>query len=218
MIKNKINKPMPRIIFDKESLEYSYYQKIQVDIDAYNLDKKFKVIGFLSILSNEGKTTSLVNLANSFSLNESKVLIIDLEFSSPKLHFYFNIPNENGICEFLSGNLKEEALIKKTKYDIDVINTGKIEKIESNYFESKKLDQLINKFREVYDYIFINVNPLLVNNEIVSINRFIDTNLLIVKNDKTRKDNLEKALDIINSHSIKILGSIYTNDKLKKQK
>ena len=76
--KNKVN-VLREIYDDTTSIQSEAYQKLQVNLDYASIDKKYKIISCISAEQGEGKTTTLVNLANVYALKGAKVLIIDLE-------------------------------------------------------------------------------------------------------------------------------------------
>ncbi len=52
-----------------------------------------------------GKSFVSVNLAAVLAGNDSKVLLIDGDLRRGHLHEYLGIPRENGLSEFISGDI-----------------------------------------------------------------------------------------------------------------
>ena len=55
-----------RKLIDLNSEAGKAYQKIKASLEVAIREKKSKVIGFISVNHNEGKSTALLNIANSF--------------------------------------------------------------------------------------------------------------------------------------------------------
>ena len=78
-----------RKLIDLNSKAGKAYQKIKASLEVAIREKKSKVIGFISVNHNEGKSTALLNIANSFASIGKKVLVIDADNKGASLHLYF---------------------------------------------------------------------------------------------------------------------------------
>ena len=132
---------IPREIYDDTtSIQSEAYQKLQVNLDYASIDEKYKIISCVSSSQGEGKTTTLVNLANIYALKGAKVLVIDLDLRSPTVHRFFKVSNDVGITDFLMDKFSlEDILHKDAKPGVDVITRGSKTPFPSKLLESEKL-------------------------------------------------------------------------------
>ena len=66
-----------RKLIDLNSKTGKAYQKIKASLEVAIREKKSKVIGFISVNHNEGKSTALLNIANSFaSIGDTKIMLL----------------------------------------------------------------------------------------------------------------------------------------------
>ena len=110
---------------------------------------------FTSSIMEELKTTVCSNFAFTLAHNEKKVLVIDLDTRKPRIHKTFGTSKENGIVEYLDGQIDKETLIKKTDKNVDIITVGKEVVNPITLLESDKLKELIEELKKEYDYIAI---------------------------------------------------------------
>ncbi len=123
----------------------------------------------IGIINNKGgvlKTTLATNLAASLSLDDKKVVIVDLDGQGNVIATFGKKPDdlEYAIMDFLKGECTLDQTIIKQYPNIHIIPGND----ELNYFDfmlnSGKINQsslkiLINKLNQVYDYVIIDTPP-----------------------------------------------------------
>lgn len=167
-----------------------------------------KIINILSSISGEGKTFVTINLAISLALLDKKVLIIELDIRKPKLAKYLAMDNETGITLYLTGHLDKDKLIQASGIhpNLSVIMAGPIPPNPNELLSKPSLDKLIAEFRGIYDYIVIDTSPIGVVSDSLTLNRFADVNLYVVRADFTTKKNIADATSLYNR---KKLNNLY---------
>lgn len=173
--------------------------------------KKNKVLQIESCVSGEGKTTLACNLAVSLSFNDFKVLVVDLDFRKPRVNKLFEVPNENGLVDYVSGKIEFNKLVKNTKYEnVDVITRGSSIYNPSFLLSSEKFIELINKLRDMYDFIILDAPPVLQISDYTHISKVSDGVLFVVCYRQTRKGELVEATELLQKAEIPVLGAVMT--------
>lgn len=143
------------------------------------INKNTKTILITSAEMNEGKTTIACNVATCFSeLEDTKVLLIDCDFAKRGVSRYFGIENVNGISDLVFGKKTVEECIKKVG-DLDVITSGEKPSNSSILLNSQSMKDIINKFREEYDYVFIDSPPISRMNDACIITQYVDGTIIV---------------------------------------
>ncbi|MDD4212892.1 MAG: CpsD/CapB family tyrosine-protein kinase [Bacilli bacterium] len=191
------------------------FEKLQVNVGLASVDEKVKVIQITSSTQDEGKTTVAVNLAFSYINRGFKVLIVDLDLRRPKIHRNFELPNENGIVDYASGKCAKEALIKHTKYGIDVVFSGNKTPYPAKILESEMIRSLLSEAKEVYDYIILDTPPVSVVVDPILVSKYVDGTLFIVQAEKTKKAIIKESLHTLENAQANVLGLVITSVKEK---
>lgn len=199
-----------KTIVDPQSSYSESYRKLQVNLDFAAIDKKFQTIQFVSSLPSEGKSTASLNLAGVYLELGKKVLLIDFDFRKPKVHRGFDLPNENGIAEYLLGQLTKDEIIAHTKTGIDIIRRGQRIPRPNVALESKLLKDLITTLRDEYDVIIIDSPPVMVATDAVLISKFADATVFLVAEGRTHKDVVVEAVKILRDNGANVVG-IFAN-------
>ncbi len=190
---------------DLTSKESKFYFDLATHFQAQNKNNK-QVFSFLSSKENEGKSTTLVNLAYALS-KKKKCLLIDLDFSSPSLAEFFSLTNDLELENFCNNKLDIKSTIKHVKDNLDLISFKKYDK--ANQFDLKStFSQLILLLKKEYDFIFIDIDTTINAVEY----SFIDSFILCVRENIATKKNLKEMMKIVNNYHLNLLLTLYIKD------
>lgn len=100
------------------------YRKIAANIQYANVDDNIKTVMITSTMTNEGKTTTISNIATVMTDANKKVLIMDLDLRKPTIHKQFNITNKRGLTELLLDKGDYKDYITNISESLDVLTSG----------------------------------------------------------------------------------------------
>ncbi len=174
-------------------------------------EKGAKRVIVSSPLAQEGKSTTCINLAITFSQAGHKVLVMDADLRRPKLHTYLSLENKEGLAQFLGGFTKDFHEIVQHVPDkgIDCITGGSVPPNPSELLMGTIMSELLDALSEEYDYIFIDSPPVNLVTDTVTIGRLAAGVLMVVRKDHTRSENLKQALASLEFNNVKVLGYIF---------
>lgn len=171
-------------------------------------DGKPKTIVVTSAVPGDGKTTTAINLAITFSQIGSKVLLIDGDLRKPKIHKYLSIKNNDGLSGILSGFTKVENVVAKSEYGFDCITAGSIPPNPSELISSPALATMIDGLKANYDYIFIDSPPVTIVSDTLTISAISNGVLLVARSKYTPKSLLNQSINSIKFTNSKIIGIV----------
>ncbi|MBQ8426599.1 MAG: CpsD/CapB family tyrosine-protein kinase [Clostridia bacterium] len=187
------------------------YDRLKDNVLYMNADGKYKVLQFESAVSSEGKTTVLCNLAVDLGLTEKKVVIVDLDFYHPSTHRVMKVSNDNGIAEYMLGNIDKNALIKHTDYkNVDIVTRGAEIYNSSLVLLADKFKELIKSLREEYDYVLLDCPPVLQVSDYMHVSKLSDGVILIVAYAQTTRSQVAEEIKELRKNGANILGSVFT--------
>ena len=143
------------------------------------INDEMKTILVTSAEMNEGKTTTICNLAKCFGeLDDIKVILIDCDFKKRGVSRKLGISNPFGVSDIVFGNKKLDECIQKVE-DIDVLPSGGVPNNTSMLLNSKAMKNLVSELREKYDYVFIDSPPICRLNDACIIAQYVDGTVLV---------------------------------------
>lgn len=186
------------------------YRILRTNIEFSNIDKNIKTILVTSAQQNEGKSTSISNLATTFaSLENKKVLIIDCDLRNPSVHKMFGVSNLIGLTDVLTGQKDIDKCIEKTKVkNLDILKAGKIPPNPSEILQSKKMRNFMEVIKEYYDYIFIDSPPVGIVTDASILAQYADGTILLVAANEADIEAVKVAKERLEGVNANILGAI----------
>ena len=188
------------------------FRTIRTNMQYYGLGEVSKVITITSSVGGEGKSFVTLNLATIIAMQGKKVLMIGLDLRKPKLFDDLEIKNTLGASNYLSGISSFEEVVKATKVSgLDFIAAGPIPPNPAELLSKKHLKELIERGKELYDYVIIDTPPLGVVSDALLIMPYSDVNLYIVRQGYSKLEFLKSLDELYEEGKFKNL-SIILND------
>ena len=199
---------------DPKSVISEQYREIRTNIEYSNVDQNTKTILVTSSDKNEGKTTTVSNLAVSFANLNKKVLIIDCDLRNPSIHKMFKLNNIYGLTDILAKDRAVDKCIQETELEnLYVLTAGAIPPNPAEILSSEKMKNLIEDLKNIYDYIFIDTPPIGLVTDAGVLSSFIDGVVLVVKSESVEKKYLEETKKKLDAVDARILGAILNSYK-----
>ena len=165
-----------------------------------------KIIGITSIKGGVGKTTMVVNLANTLAkVYKKRVLVVDANFSAPNLRLYLGLEEPKvGIHEVLQEIVEPIDAVYDTSYKFHILPARLNNK---HKIQASHLGKFLDRLRPNYDFILLDTSPN-VNAEIISAISASDELFLIVNPDYANMSCILKAMHLSNEEGGVIAGII----------
>jgi len=155
-----------------------------------NIEKPVLLV--TSSFSGEGKSFISTNLGAVMSLASKKTIVIELDIRKPKILSQLNIPKNPGIISYLLGKIRAEELpIAVPGYDnLYVLACGPVPPNPAELLLDTKLNELFVYLKQNFDVIIIDTAPVGMVSDAMSLSRFADATLYIVRQRYTHKKQI----------------------------
>ncbi len=171
-----------------------------------------RCIGFTSAEAGAGKSQTALNLAISLSQLKKKVILVDCDMRRPTIASKLNINGQPGLSDVLAGEGKAgDAIRKLSELGIDVLPAGNIPPDPAELLSSEQMESLIQVLRRYYDYILLDMPPVMAVTDAAVMSRFLDGYLLVVRHESSEYRLVASMLEQLRRTETKILGFVYND-------
>jgi len=197
------------------------YKQLAINLQFSKKKEEGNIILITSSLRGEGKTTTLINLSSIlFRKTNYRSIIVDLNMIEPSLHKHFNMDLPySGMSTYLSRRDNLGNILFDTSYpNLDIITAGPIPPDPAELLESSELEELFMVLKKRYDYIFIDTPSFEELHEVLDLVKYADKSLVIIRENITTKESLEKLEQAIREKKLKNIGLVFkTTVKMSKE-
>jgi capsular exopolysaccharide synthesis family protein len=161
----------------------------------------------------EGKTTTVTNLGVTLANMNQRVLLIDGDIRSPRLHDIFGLDNSVGLTDLLTQIVADDTLadasIRKTAFpNLSVLTSGPALHSGADLLFSRSMPFLISRYREQFDMVLIDTPPMLAMPDARVLGRMADAVVLIARAGRTGRDAIQAAFRRFVEDHTPVLGTI----------
>lgn len=174
-----------------------------------------KCIGVTSPNRGDGKSSVAVNLAISFAQIGKKVVLVDCDMRLPTVARKLGIKRSPGLSDYLVGEKSiNECIFSVSKLGFAVVPAGNIPPDPTTLLESKEMRELLGVLRNYYDYIIVDLPPVLPVPDAMILSKHIDGYLIVVKSGTAEYRNVSDALKQLQFADSNIIGFVYNGKPL----
>lgn len=158
---------------------------------------------------NAGKTFVSSNLSAVIAQTGKKVIFIDTDMRKGYTHKLFNVSNDNGLSDILSGKISIEKSIKKiSSAGFDYISRGMAPPNPAELLMHKRFAELINWASENYDIVVLDTPPILAVTDPAVIGHYAGTTLLVARFELNTVKEIEVSIKRFENTGIQVKGCI----------
>jgi capsular exopolysaccharide synthesis family protein len=202
-------------LLDPTSIGAEQYRALRHRVEELHRSAGLTVVGISSPAPGDGKTLTALNLAGALAQSaEARVLLIDADLRRSSMTTYLGLDGSRS--RGLVGAILDTRLALKdvvevcTPYNLSVVQAGRRPSSPYELLKSPRLAQLLDEAREQYDYVILDMPPLVPLPDCSVIGRSVDGFMVVVTAHKTQGKHLKEALAVL--EPAKIVGLVFNAD------
>jgi len=184
------------------------YRTLRTNIDFAGLDRSIHTLLVTSPAPNEGKSTTLANLAVTMAQSEKKTVLVDADLRRPTLHTLFGIGNESGLTTML---LDAKAMHDPPLEDVGVPNLWLLPSGPPELLGSKRMDDALAALKARADIVLFDAPPVIAVTDAVVLGTRVDGVLLVIGAGQTKRDHAKRAKELLEKVKVRVIGVVLTN-------
>lgn len=203
--------------FDPKSPVSEAYRTLRTNIQFKNKKTKQHVILVTSSAPKEGKSTTVANLAITMAQMGNKTVLIDGDLRRPVIHSIFNMKKENGLTNYLIGNVTLKEIIRPTFVEhLAVIPSGPLPPNPSELLGSDEMKKLLEDLKNQFEVILFDSPPVIAVTDAAIMSTLVDGIVLVIKAHQTHREAIKRAKSLLDTAEARIFGSLLNGVNIQK--
>jgi succinoglycan biosynthesis transport protein ExoP len=208
------------------------FRVLRTNVEFANLELHAKTVMVTSALEEEGKSTTVANLAVSFARSGKRAILVDLDLRRPYQHKFFPLGRRPGLTDIALRHVSiDEALAPYPLTDgpswslrnrmsgngtvtiagrLEVIGTGPLPPNPGEFLGSHVLDEILADLAARADLVLIDAAPLLRVGDALALSAKVEAMLIVARIDRLRRPIVRELQRTLEASRAKPLGLIVT--------
>ena len=210
------------------------YRKLRTNFDFANLTASARTVMVTSAVGQEGKSTTVSNLAVAMARGGRRVVLVDLDLRRPFLDRFFGLVGRPGITEAVLGRVPLSQALVNVKLPgvpgheqpssngnaadrapgwLQVLPAGIVPPDPAEFVGTRGLAEMLLQLRDLADVVLIDAPPLLPVSDAMTLSSAVDGVVLIARAGGVHRGMLSEVHRLLSSITAAKLGFVLTNSQ-----
>lgn len=218
------------MIEDPNSVQAESFRMLRTNIDFVNLERSAKTIMVTSALEQEGKSTTIANLAVAMARAGRHVVLVDLDLRRPFVARLFRVGTSPGITDVVLGDVElEDALVRlpigpgdevemrpggngaRAEGLLEVLPAGATPPNTGEFVGTRALGRILDALRARADVVLIDAPPVLHVGDAMALSAMVDAMLLVTRLRVVRRTTTDELVRLLATTPAAKLGFVVTD-------
>jgi Mrp family chromosome partitioning ATPase/capsular polysaccharide biosynthesis protein len=216
------------------------FRMLRTNLDFVRMDRAAKMIMVTSSVEQEGKSTTIANLAVALARSGQRVILVDLDLRRPYLHKFFDLVGLPGVTQVALGSATlDEALapiaiagperrrgsvigpfddlrsssrnrVGSEGGSLRVLTSGPIPPAPGEFVATQRLESVLEELREDADIVLVDAPPVLRVGDAMTLSARVDAILVVTRINVVRRHMLQELKRLLDTTRAPKLGFVLT--------
>jgi polysaccharide biosynthesis transport protein len=188
--------PAMQVLRQPTSAYSEALRRLHIGVELSETANSPKTIMISSATPSEGKSVMVASLGRLLASNGKRVLLIDCDWRSPRLHQIFRCNNRDGLASLLVDKASdlENTIHHDALSGVDVMPSGPWSPRSAHLLSSDRMRHLLDALEQHYEFIILDTPPALVTADVLALSRLVEKVVFVVRWGHTRQEAVLEAL------------------------
>jgi non-specific protein-tyrosine kinase len=198
-------------ITDPRSPAAEAYRTLRTNLSFFSLDQPIRSLVVTSPAAGEGKSTAVANLAVTMAQSGRRTVLVDCDLRRPSLHELFGLNMAPGLTNVVLEEMAELPLQATGVDGLSLLSSGPTPPNPADLLGAQRMERLIAQLSERADIVLFDAPPVVAAADAAILGAKADGVLLVIQAGRTRRDQSERARELLEQAKVRIVGVALTN-------
>jgi polysaccharide biosynthesis transport protein len=185
------------------------YQSLRTALLFARKDEGGQVVLVTGTAPQEGKTTTLVNIAKLLASSGEKTIVIDCDLRRAQLHTWLGLDREPGFTDHFVSHVDLDTLIRTTSVpNLFALTAGVLPPNPPALLARRDLDKLLDRLRRHFEWVVIDSPPLASVTDALLLARHADIVVYVVQHNRVDKKLIKRTVASLRKVTPNLLGGV----------
>jgi Mrp family chromosome partitioning ATPase len=201
---------------------------LRVRLGLATMGPERRLIMVTSASAQEGKSTTIANLAVALAQAGRRVVLCDLDARRAIIHEFFHLPGQPGLTDVVAGDVALENSLKPVPIPpksywgrsdsqnghgagaLEILTLGRTPPDPGEFIGSQRVVEILETLRDRADVVLVDTPAMLAVGDAMTIAGIVDTVLVVVRQGAVRRSALRELGRVLASSPARPLGFVVT--------
>lgn len=197
-------------IEDPTSPAAEAYRTLRTSIQFLGLEQPMRTLQVTSANAQEGKTTTLANLAVALARSGATVAIVCCDLRRPRVHEFFGLANEVGFTSVLLGKVPLAGAVQEVpdQARLALLASGPLPPNPSELLSSRRTVEVLGSLQAEYDIVLVDAPPVLPVTDALVLSGRVDATLLVAVAGATTRKEVARSVELLRQVDAPLVGAV----------
>lgn len=198
---------------DPRSPAAEAYRSLYVNLSFSSQEQPVRTLLVTSAAPEEGKSTTLANLAVVAAQMGQKVILVDCDLRQPRQHDLFGLRNDQGVSSLAAGQAQTASALQPVHEapGLHVLTAGPLPISPAQVLASRRMEELIGELAGQADLVLFDSPPVVAVSDASVLATKVDGVLLVLNAGQTKRDYARRAKEALEKVHAHIIGAVLNN-------
>jgi non-specific protein-tyrosine kinase len=192
------------------------FRALRTNLMFSSLEHPLTTLLVTSPAPEEGKSTTLANLAVTLAQGGRATIVVDCDLRRPRLHDLFGVPAAPGLSNAILDKVEAPALAPTGLENLSLLPAGDVPPNPADLLGSRRMEAIIANLKSRADFVLFDAPPVIAVTDAALLASKLDGVLLVVSAGHTRREHVQRAKALLEKIHVRIVGTVLTNASLDK--
>jgi len=206
------DKSTPRVVSlaDTRSAATEAYRTLRTSIQFLTLNGPLRTLQITSPGAQEGKSTTIANLAVTLAGMGQRVVVVCCDLRRPRIHEFFGLDNSIGLTSVLLGQEPLRTALQQVAEQprLSVLASGSLPPNPADLLSSRRTAEVLTALQTHADIVLIDSPPVLPVTDSLILSSRADATLLTCLAGRTTRKEFSRATELLRQVDAPLVGTI----------